>query len=161
MQSLLRWGIENSTPQDGTSVPTERKDLNPEIIDLLLGKSDAELMKEAMTVAVDANKSEDERIDALDNLEMVSQYVVGFDTNLTDVILQLIEQIDNANSKYLFPQKFLFPFTTIIRRSCKTQHVAAFARSFDIWTRFRYCPCCMGYWYCSSEQPRSSGCSKY
>ncbi|KAE9385852.1 Fes1-domain-containing protein [Gymnopus androsaceus JB14] len=58
----------------------QRNDLNPEIIDLLLGKSDAELMKEAMAIAVDANRSEDDRIDALDNLEM------------------LIEQIDNANN---------------------------------------------------------------
>ena len=77
MQSLLRWGIENSTPQDGNAnapPPTRRSDLNPEIIDLLLGKSDAELMKEAMAIAVDANRSEDDRIDALDNLEMVSLF---------------------------------------------------------------------------------------
>ncbi|KAE9387262.1 Fes1-domain-containing protein [Gymnopus androsaceus JB14] len=75
MQSLLRWGIENSTPQDANTnapPPTRRSDLNPEIIDLLLGKSDAELMKEAMAIAVDANRSEDDRIDALDNLEMVN-----------------------------------------------------------------------------------------
>ncbi|KAF9078355.1 nucleotide exchange factor Fes1-domain-containing protein [Rhodocollybia butyracea] len=80
MQSLLRWGIENSTPQDNTNSPVERKDLNPEIIDLLLGKSDAQLMKEAMEVAVDRNRSEDDRIVALDNLEM------------------LVEQIDNASN---------------------------------------------------------------
>ncbi|KAJ3753096.1 nucleotide exchange factor Fes1-domain-containing protein [Lentinula raphanica] len=86
MQSLLRWGIENSTPQsqngDGSNSrpPVQRQDLNPEIIDMLLGKSDAELMKEAMSIAVDESRSEDDRVDALDNLEM------------------LIEQIDNANN---------------------------------------------------------------
>ncbi|KAJ4466073.1 nucleotide exchange factor Fes1-domain-containing protein [Lentinula lateritia] len=80
MQSLLRWGIENSTPQNNNTAPARRTDLNPEIIDLLLGKSDAQLMKEAMTIAVDEGNSEEDRVSALDNLEM------------------LIEQIDNANN---------------------------------------------------------------
>ncbi|KAF8797550.1 Fes1-domain-containing protein [Phlegmacium glaucopus] len=83
MQSLLRWSIENSTPLDsapGDRPPVERKDLDPAIIDMILGKPDAELMKEDMSVAVDANRSEDDRINALDHLEM------------------LIEQIDNANN---------------------------------------------------------------
>ncbi|KAF5392920.1 hypothetical protein D9757_001064 [Collybiopsis confluens] len=72
MQSLLRWGIENSTPQNGTNPnpPAPRSDLNPEIIDMLLGKSDAELMKEAINIALDESRSEDDRVDALDNLEM-------------------------------------------------------------------------------------------
>lgn len=72
MQSLLRWGIENSTPQNNNTAPARRTDLNPEIIDLLLGKSDAQLMKEAMTIAVDEGNSEEDRVSALDNLEMVS-----------------------------------------------------------------------------------------
>ncbi|KAJ4496245.1 nucleotide exchange factor Fes1-domain-containing protein [Lentinula edodes] len=107
MQSLLRWGIENSTPQNTTNTntnntnnntntpntpnttttnnnnnnapPARRPDLHPEIIDLLLGKSDAQLMKEAMAIAVDEGNTEEDRVSALDNLEM------------------LIEQIDNAN----------------------------------------------------------------
>ncbi|KAF9054130.1 armadillo-type protein [Panaeolus papilionaceus] len=82
MQSILRWSIENSTPLDGN--PTDRPQidaskLNPEIIDLILGKPDAQQIKEDMEVAVDTNKSEDDRINALDHLEM------------------LIEHIDNAN----------------------------------------------------------------
>ncbi|GAW03824.1 adenyl-nucleotide exchange factor [Lentinula edodes] len=101
MQSLLRWGIENSTPQNtntnttntttttttttnaantANAPPSRRPDLNPEIIDLLLGKSDAVLMKEAMAIAVDEGNTEEDRVSALDNLEM------------------LIEQIDNANN---------------------------------------------------------------
>ncbi|KAJ3902769.1 Le.MFB2 [Lentinula edodes] len=104
MQSLLRWGIENSTPQNTTNTntntnntntnntntsnaantanapPSRRPDLHPEIIDLLLGKSDAVLMKEAMAIAVDEGNTEEDRVSALDNLEM------------------LIEQIDNANN---------------------------------------------------------------
>jgi hypothetical protein len=38
---------------------------------MLLGKPDAELMKEDVAAAVDTSKSEDERIAALDHLEMV------------------------------------------------------------------------------------------
>ncbi|EAU87822.1 adenyl-nucleotide exchange factor [Coprinopsis cinerea okayama7 len=83
MESLLRWSIQNSTPLDSAPSdrpPARREDLNPEIIDMILGKSDAELMKEDVAVAVDTSKSEDERLNALDHLEM------------------LIEQIDNANN---------------------------------------------------------------
>ncbi|KAJ7092467.1 nucleotide exchange factor Fes1-domain-containing protein [Mycena belliarum] len=84
MESLLRWGIENSTPQtdatNGSNPPAPRQDLDPAIIDMILGKSDAEQMKEDMAVAVDDSQSEAARIDALDHFEM------------------LIEQIDNANN---------------------------------------------------------------
>ena len=74
MQSLLRWSIENSTPLDSAPSdrpPVDRKNLDPAIIDMILGKPDAELMKEDMSLAVDANQSEDDRINALDHLEMV------------------------------------------------------------------------------------------
>jgi len=82
MQSLLRWSIENSSPQNGThsnNANATQKDLDPGIIDAILGRPDAELMKEDLTMALDSSKSEDARVDALDHLEM------------------LIEQIDNAN----------------------------------------------------------------
>jgi hsp70-interacting protein len=79
MDSLLRWAIENSTPAaEGTTI-TPRSDLDPEIIDYILGKPDAVLMKEALDVAVDASKSEGDRLQALDDFEM------------------LVENIDNAN----------------------------------------------------------------
>ncbi|CAK5280260.1 unnamed protein product [Mycena citricolor] len=82
MESLLRWGIENSAQNASPSdpPPAPRQDLDPGVIDMILGKSDAELMKEDLSVALDESKSEDERINALDHLEM------------------LIEQIDNANN---------------------------------------------------------------
>lgn len=81
MQSLLRWSIENSSTQDGTqsNTPAVRKDLDPAVIDAILGRPDAELMKEDLSVALDSSRSEDDRVDALDHLEM------------------LVEQIDNAN----------------------------------------------------------------
>lgn len=79
MDSLLRWSIENSTPRGADAPPPVRRDLDPEIIDYILGKPDAVLMKEALEIALDENKDEDARIQALDDFEM------------------LVEQIDNAN----------------------------------------------------------------
>lgn len=89
MESLLRWSIENSTPStstaatststattsDGTPAPppAPRKDLDPAIIDAILGRSDAELMREALGAALDVEggRGEEERVGALDDLEMV------------------------------------------------------------------------------------------
>jgi len=80
MESLLRWGIENSTVSpDGETVVPQGKDLDPAIIDQILGRPDALLMKEALDIAVDEKQSIDARIQALDDLEM------------------LVENIDNAN----------------------------------------------------------------
>lgn len=72
MQSLLRWSIENS---DGSAPdPSRAKDLDPGIIDMILGKPDAVQMKEDLSVAVDEARSEEDRISALDHLEMVRQH---------------------------------------------------------------------------------------
>lgn len=81
MQSLLRWGIENSaSSSSGDAAPAPRKDLDPAIIDHILGKSDAVVMQETLAIALDDSQSEDTRVDALDEFEM------------------LVEQIDNASS---------------------------------------------------------------
>lgn len=87
MESLLRWGIENSSsPSDPDRVPPRpMKDLDPGIIDMILGKPDSALMKEALEVGLDQSKDVETRVTALDNLEM------------------LVEQIDNA--KNLTPLK--------------------------------------------------------
>ncbi|KAF9452832.1 Fes1-domain-containing protein [Macrolepiota fuliginosa MF-IS2] len=82
MQSLLRWSIEHSNPQDGSApndTPVPNQKLDPGIIDMILGKPDAVQMKEDVTAATDVKKSEDDRLAALDHLEM------------------LVEHIDNAN----------------------------------------------------------------
>ena len=73
MENLLRWSIANSGPRDANQPPPQpRSDLDPSIIDMILGKPDSELMKEALAVAVDESKDEDDRLQALDNFEMVS-----------------------------------------------------------------------------------------
>jgi hypothetical protein len=78
MQSLLRWGVENSTPSTGPP-PTATNKLDPGIIDHILGKPDAQLMREALIIGIDERQTEDDRLQALDDLEM------------------LVENIDNAN----------------------------------------------------------------
>ena len=42
------------------------------MLDLILGKSDSITMKEKMTFALEENNSVDERVEALDDFEMVS-----------------------------------------------------------------------------------------
>ena len=82
MDSLLRWSIEHSTPRSADAPPPARKDLDPGIIDHLLGKPDAVLMKETLEVALDEKRDESARIQALDDFEM------------------LVEHIDNANGTH-------------------------------------------------------------
>lgn len=78
MQSLLRWGIENS--QNGAPADQQPSEpLDPHVIDMILGRPDAELMKEALALALDETKGEEARMTALDDFEM------------------LVENIDNAN----------------------------------------------------------------
>jgi len=96
MNSLLQWGIENSeasrnttsgaaastanangAPASGTPI----RGLNAEAINALLGgPSDADLMREAMTVIRSPSVSISNKLVAFDNFE------------------QLVEQIDNANN---------------------------------------------------------------
>lgn len=78
MQSLLRWSIENagdqSTSNEGASQqPTGPKELDTGVLDVIMGRPESELMKEALAVAVDSEKSEDDRLQALDDFEMVSK----------------------------------------------------------------------------------------
>jgi hsp70-interacting protein len=79
MQSLLRWGIENSGNDDsttGVAPQTQRTHLDPGIIDAILGRPDSELMKEALAKAQDTSLDEDARLTALEDLEMVNQFLV-------------------------------------------------------------------------------------
>jgi hsp70-interacting protein len=71
MESLLRWSIEHSTTDGSRPPPQPRKDLDPGIVDFILGKPDSVLMREALEVAVNHDRDEEERVTALDNLEMV------------------------------------------------------------------------------------------
>ena len=87
MENLLRWGLANSDTRDPNQPPPQpRTDLDPAIIDAILGKSDAELMKEALAVAVDEKRDEDERIQALDDFEMVSHRMHLYENKITQCL---------------------------------------------------------------------------
>jgi hsp70-interacting protein len=75
MQSLLRWSLENSTSPDGT-VARPQQPLDPGIIDTILGRPDSALMKEALDVATDENRSVDDRVNALEEFETVSAEMI-------------------------------------------------------------------------------------
>ncbi|CDU25515.1 related to FES1-Hsp70 nucleotide exchange factor [Sporisorium scitamineum] len=92
-QELLKWGLAHSsnavTAASGPSVEQisadieagRRPDLaDPRLYDAIMGKSEAQMMREELSVAVDPTRDLSDRCTALDNFEM------------------LIEQIDNANN---------------------------------------------------------------
>lgn len=91
LNSLLRWSIENmdasTRPEDQASRPPPQP-IDPEIIDMILGKPDSVRMKvclrsfqrrymvltfyqkEQLKAATDITKDEEDRLIALDNFEM-------------------------------------------------------------------------------------------
>jgi hsp70-interacting protein len=97
MDSLLRWSIEHSTPRSVDAPPPVRNNIDPEIIDHILGKSDAVLMKDAIKIALDQNLDEGARTRALENLEM------------------LVEQIDNANGMRMIASPGLETYRRVLR----------------------------------------------
>jgi len=70
--------IGNPAAQTAPTVP--KSELNSEIIDIIMGKSDSVAMREKMAIATNEDAELEERVDALDEFEM------------------LIELIDNANN---------------------------------------------------------------
>jgi Nucleotide exchange factor Fes1 len=94
MQSLLRWSIENSS-NNVASPPTRRTDLDPGIIDAILGRPDSELMKEALAKAQDVSLDEDVRVTALDDLEMVNLHFLTPHCCVGVVSLLLFSRLTN------------------------------------------------------------------
>lgn len=82
LNSLLKWSVENSdTTRDPNAPITEPKTMSADALRALMGgPSEADLMKEAMTVIVSSAASPDSKMIAFDNFE------------------QLVENIDNANN---------------------------------------------------------------
>ncbi|KAI9343864.1 hypothetical protein DFJ73DRAFT_941739 [Zopfochytrium polystomum] len=86
---LLHWAVLHTatasedaprrTPEEIAELERKAKQLDPKWVDVILGKSDAVRMKEAMEVITDASKSVDDRLAAFDELEL------------------LVESLDNAN----------------------------------------------------------------
>lgn len=81
LNTLLKWGVENSNVSDGTEAP--KTQLNSEALAALFGgnqKSDAQMMKDNMEVIKREDCDMEDRLIAFDNFE------------------QLIENLDNANN---------------------------------------------------------------
>jgi len=72
MESLLQWSLANSAPSDGSQPPAgPRQPLDPGVIDAILGKSDADHMRDDLQIIMDETREEDDRVGALDHFEMV------------------------------------------------------------------------------------------
>ncbi|KAI9294828.1 Fes1-domain-containing protein [Neoconidiobolus thromboides FSU 785] len=110
MEKLLQWGIKNSDPEELAKATSNEavKDLDPEVIDAILGKSEATMMKENFQVIIDENVDLEQREVAFDNLEM------------------LVEHIDNA--KNLTPLKLWAPLIELL----KNEH--SVIRKYTAWT---------------------------
>ncbi|KAF3483727.1 uncharacterized protein GIQ15_03051 [Arthroderma uncinatum] len=85
MNSLLKWGIENTIPSgqtNGNETPAASRSIDAEALQRLLANtpSDAELMKTAMEVVRSSEATLENKLIAFDNFE------------------QLVENLDNANN---------------------------------------------------------------
>ena len=63
-------------------------ELDPGVIDAILGRPDSVLMKEALATARDASLDEDARLTALDDLEMVRMPLIT--THLVQTLISCI-----------------------------------------------------------------------
>lgn len=107
---LLKWSIAQSGngAQDANMqeiakdiADGKRPDLaDPALYQALMGKSEAQMMQEELAAALDSNRSEEDRVQALDNFEM------------------LIEQIDNANN--MTNMKMWQPLLTLLTEQSST-----------------------------------------
>lgn len=81
MNELLRWGVQNSNPDNTQSSSDHNPPPDPEALNALFGgPSDADLMKEAMSAITSSTTSLPDKLIAFDNFE------------------QLVENMDNANN---------------------------------------------------------------
>ncbi|CAG8730291.1 9258_t:CDS:2 [Dentiscutata erythropus] len=110
MEKILKWSTENSDPSAVPQQPAtqEKNKLDPEIIDLILGKSDAVQIREAVEAVSNPETSVDDKKIALDNLEMLVEQI--------DTAIGNYELIENMN---LWPQ--ILSFLSLPEASLRTQ----------------------------------------
>ncbi|EKM82864.1 hypothetical protein AGABI1DRAFT_111428 [Agaricus bisporus var. burnettii JB137-S8] len=128
MQSLLRWSLENSSPQDGSSsgdgAVASRRELDPGIIDMILGKPDAVQLKEDVSVAVDAERSEDDRLAALDHMEMLVENIDNAnDLKKLDLWQPLLSLLDSTSSSTEIKVQVLWVLGTALQNNPAAQDV--------------------------------------
>ena len=85
-----------------TAETAKRNTLNSDILEMIMGRPDSAVMKEKMGFAMDESLPVDERVEALDDFEMVSRHFSGtvfaFPLLTRISFPQLIEMLDNANN---------------------------------------------------------------
>jgi hsp70-interacting protein len=101
MDSLLRWSIENSANAPGSvPPPAPRKDLDPAIIDHILGKPDAVVMRENLTIALDKSKDVDDRVAALDEFEMLIEHIDNATGRLPEPLVLMQFSLSGRSSRH-------------------------------------------------------------
>ncbi|KAG0259660.1 hsp70 nucleotide exchange factor fes1 [Actinomortierella ambigua] len=129
LNELLKWSINKATEsEDAKPIPGERPDLeklDPNIIDAILGKSDAQLMMEAMQVIKNPQASDDEKELAWEDFEMLIQQIDNA-SNIDNMKMwpPLLEELKNPNPK--FREQALWSCGTATQNNPKAQ--AAFLR---------------------------------
>lgn len=84
------------------AAPVPEKKLDTAILDHIMGKTEAVMMREKLAIAIDEEQDLNERIMAMDDFEMVSHGSIfggrcqGYPILTVYPIVQLIESIDNA-----------------------------------------------------------------
>ncbi|KAG9007509.1 hsp70 nucleotide exchange factor fes1 [Tulasnella sp. 427] len=93
MRDLLAWSTEHhTTSEDPNYVPPRPlEELDPGLIDMILGKPDAVRMRDAMAIAVDESKSEEDRVVALDDMELANNANDMEVLKLWEPVLQLTQ----------------------------------------------------------------------
>lgn len=82
MDALLKWSMQQQTSDPQAATPSQlaedikagkRPDLDPKVLEAMMGKSEGTMMQEELRAAVDPQRTEEDREVALDNFEMVSK----------------------------------------------------------------------------------------
>ncbi|KAG0240716.1 hsp70 nucleotide exchange factor fes1 [Actinomortierella wolfii] len=124
LNELLKWSINKATEsEDAKPVSGERPNLDkldPGIIDAILGKSDAQLMLEAMQVIKNPQASDDEKELAWEDFEMLIQQIDNA-SNIDNMKMwpPLLEELKNPNPK--FREQALWSCGTATQNNPKAQ----------------------------------------
>ncbi|KAK3832482.1 MAG: armadillo-type protein [Linnemannia elongata] len=106
LNELLKWSIinqatekEDASPSNATVKPMEK--LDPGLIDAILGKSESQMMLEALQVIKNPHSTDDEKDLAWEDFEMLIQQIDNA-SNIENMKMwpPILEELKNANPKY-------------------------------------------------------------
>ncbi|KAF8958920.1 hsp70 nucleotide exchange factor fes1 [Entomortierella lignicola] len=106
LNELLKWSIinqatekEDASASGGSKKPLEK--LDPEMIDAILGKSDSQLMLEALTVIKNPQATDEDKELAWEDFEMLIQQIDNA-SNIENMKMwpPILEELKNSNPKF-------------------------------------------------------------